>query len=117
MRNANSQLDLLADITFGPSALRIAIALAGASDPHGELPGPVASLRDQFEKHHAERRSALAARLDNLKPLLDQAIDAVEQENGTYEGVPASQRHFLREEAPIRVGQANPASAAEWAQP
>ena len=113
MRSANSQLDLLADMTFGPSALRIAIALAGASDPHGELPGPVATLRDQFEQHHADRRSALVARLDNLKPLLDQAIDAVEQENGTYEGVPASQRHFLREEAPIRVGQANPVSAAE----
>jgi hypothetical protein len=103
MRSANDHRELLGDLTYGQSALGIATAIANTSVEHSVLPAPVATLRDRFEEHVGELRGALVGRLDDLKPLLDNAIDAVEQEHGTYEGVPAAERSSVGVTPPIRV--------------
>ncbi len=95
MRTANDQLAFLADLTYGQSALSFAIARATGSDHHGVPNTPmIAELVQLYETHRERRRADLVWRLENLKPLLDDAIDAVERENGTFAGVPASQRDF-----------------------
>lgn len=79
MRTCNDVLEQLGDITYGPTAFQYAATLAGASDHHGVIIGPVATLRDAFEAHHSTQREGFVSRLDDLNPLLDRAIDAVEE--------------------------------------
>jgi hypothetical protein len=54
----------------------------------------VKQLHDQFQDHRSETRAALLDRLADLRPFLENAIDAVEGEL-EIKAVPAAQRLFL----------------------
>jgi len=103
MGTANKRLEQLGDLTYGQSALALSVAVASATDEHGEIAAPVGALQGEFQTYLANLRRALTELLDDIEPFLNRAIDAVEQDNGTYEGVPATERTFVAAVAPIRI--------------
>lgn len=93
MRTANEQNELLADLNHGPTAILTAAIAAGSIE--NDL---VKETYERFQ-HHRDVivRTGVVERLQDLKPYLDQAIDAVEAELGVSPPVPASQRLYQPE--------------------
>lgn len=85
MTTANEQHAFLSDLNHGPTAI-----LATS--------GPSGSLREEayhrFVAHRDAFRLGLIDRLNDLKPHLDAAIDAVEAELGISRDQPAAQRIY-----------------------
>jgi hypothetical protein len=91
MVTANDQCKFLGDMTYGSTALLATSFFAGRMGD-----AQVREVHDQFRQSLDDTNSALLARLTDLKPHLEAAIDAVEAEIGV-EAAPASQRVFVAE--------------------
>jgi hypothetical protein len=89
LQSANEMLKEVADICYGSSSLLARIFTA----PWIENPRVEETYR-KFQAQRDQMRSELVARLDNLKPRIDDAIDAVERELD-IPAVPAAQRQFV----------------------
>lgn len=95
LRSSNEQLAILADITHGPTSTLFHIAVASSSDANADFPPLVEEVLRQTNEHRRRLAAALSGRLQDAKPYVDAAIDAIEKELGVYEGVPASERRFV----------------------
>jgi hypothetical protein len=90
MGASNDQCSYLLDINKGRTAILAMGTFAGRMAASQQ----VKELHDQFQDHRSETRAALLDRLADLRPFLENAIDAVEAEL-EIKAVPAAQRLFL----------------------
>ena len=70
--------------------------------------GPVMELYDKFLAYKAYTRTSLIERINELKPHLDHAIDAVEAERGREVEQKAGQRTYVPEQPPRFAGDGPP---------
>jgi hypothetical protein len=90
MQSANGMLDDVADLSGGPTSL---LASSIAAPWIDEKPR-VEQVYRNFKNQRDQMRAMLIERLDELKPRLDDAIDAVEREL-SIATVPAAHRRFV----------------------
>jgi hypothetical protein len=90
MNSVNGQLAFLADLNHGPTAITVNASVAGRLD-HAQ----VNEAFDKFRAHRDAVRGGLVSRLADLKPRLDDAIDAVEAELGLKVQNRAADRHYV----------------------
>jgi hypothetical protein len=90
MQSANEQLAAVAELDHGPTAILTSSLAAPRIDEHPR----VKEIYAKFEDLRDRKRKMLVERLDELKPHIDGAIDAVEEELGITT-VPAAQRRFV----------------------
>jgi hypothetical protein len=100
MATANEQNAYLSDLNHGRTSLLVNVTAAGtvSSDPL------VQKAYDKFLDLRDYVRTGVIERLRELKPHLDNAIDAVELELGRPGEVPAAQRIFEPETPPGFIG-------------
>ena len=90
MKTANDQLEFLADLNHGPTAILVNAVAAGRLDN-----SEVLTAFDMFREHRDATRQGVIERLTELKPHIDRAIDRVEADTRRAVERPASQRRYL----------------------
>lgn len=103
MHGANDLREQLLDLVNGTSALSVHLAAAAAGLPDGTYPSGIAQVITEFETHKVSIRDGLLRRLEDMKPFLDDAIDAVESALGIVSPVKASGRLFRHTTPPDRL--------------
>jgi len=99
MNSANEQLEFLADLNHGRTAVLVNALLADPLDRKVPLAN---EAHEKFLTHGDSTREMLLGRISDLKGYLDRAIDAVEAELGLEVEVPAAERMF--EPDPAEIG-------------
>jgi hypothetical protein len=108
MRSCNDQLAELRDLNSGRSALRVALTVASSAAPDGSNSPAIDAVVEEFTQNKLDLRDALLRRLEDLKPYLDDAIDAVGREIDIVESVPAARTIFRHTKPPDYVGERRP---------
>jgi hypothetical protein len=99
METSNEMMALLSDLNHGPTAVLVAMNAAPSMDDP-----LVKDTYKKFLKHRDEVRIGVIERLDDLKPYLDIAIDAVEAELEIDRQPPAAQRLYRSDSAVGFIG-------------
>jgi hypothetical protein len=95
MTTSNEQMAFLSDLNHGPTAVLVAVTAAPSmTDPR------VKETYERFLNHRDDVRTGVMERLRDLKPHLDNAIEAVEAELGIAGKPPVAQRAY-RPETPV----------------
>jgi len=89
MTTANEQNSFLSDLNHGPTAILVATTAAGSLDDEHVIEG-----YKKFQDHREVVRQGVIERLNDSKPYLDAAIDAIQAELQMTVECPASQRHY-----------------------
>jgi hypothetical protein len=90
MKTTNEQLAELSDLIHGSTAVLVHATVAGRRDDT-----EVAEVYAQYVEHGENLRAGIIDRLNELKPHLDNAIDAVKAELKRADERPASEIRYL----------------------
>lgn len=104
MRSCNELLADLRDLQTGPSALAVALRVAGSARDEGTNSAPIDAFLAEYKQHKIDLRDGLLRRVADLQPHLNNAIDAVEHEIQIAAPVPAAQRKFRHTQPPDFIG-------------
>jgi hypothetical protein len=103
MRGANEQRDKLLDLVDGGSVLAMRVVDAAASSVPGGYPTEVAKVVDEFGRHRDTTRDGLLRRVEDMKPFLDDAIDAIAAELGKPNPTPSARIIYRHTKLPDRL--------------
>ncbi len=95
MATANERYEFLLDLSQGRTGLLVTMAAAPSLEEE-----PVKDLYQRYLDYRSYTRRGIIERLNELKPRLDAAIDAVEAELGLEVENTAAQRTYVSETPP-----------------